>query len=155
MFFPLTSFHTFFIMFFTIPFIKAQPLFSTIFIHQVIQMVLHNLGGVKVSVIFSIIVHTMWLNLYIAWLSSYTNFVDKSKFSYSFFVICLPYLLHSLVYQTLYNLKPREMKEFSNGQMDERREFSNGPIDERRRGMKEWTNYNGATGILDCRWPDC
>ena len=21
--------------------------------------------------------------------------------------------------------------------------------------IQEWTNYNGATGILDCWWPDC
>ena len=80
----------------------------------------------------------------------FINFVDKPKFSYSFSVICLPYLFHSLVYQTLYNLKIRGMKEFSNGQMDERREFNNGPMDERRRGVKEFSNglTNGATGIL-------
>ena len=86
--------------------------------------------------VISKMVHTMWLILYIAWLSSYTNFVDKPKFSYSFSVMCLPYLFHSLVHQTLYYLKLREMKEFSNGKIDERREFSNGLMDERRKGMK-------------------
>ena len=50
MFFPPTSFHTFFIMLFAIPFIKAQPLFSDYF-SFIKQKVLHNLGGVKVSVI--------------------------------------------------------------------------------------------------------
>ena len=63
MFFPPTSFHTFFMMFFTIPlhpFIKAQLLFFDFFSFKVIQKVLHNLGGV-VSAISKKIVHTLWL----------------------------------------------------------------------------------------------
>ena len=62
---------------------------------------------------------SLWTNL---------NF-DIAKY---FSVICLPYLFHSLVYQTHYHFKLRGMKEFSNGSKDERRRGG-----ERRRGMKE------------------
>ena len=66
----------------------------------------------------------------IAWLSSLQTWLTNLNFHTAkyFSVICLPYLFHSLVYQNLYNLKLRGMKEFSNGPM------------ERRRGMKEFRN---------------
>ena len=50
----------------------------------------------------------------------FTTFVDKPKCSKYFSVICLPYLFHSLVYQTLYHFKLRGIKEFSNGPMDKK-----------------------------------
>ena len=66
MFFSPTSFHIFFMMFFTFPpqpFIKAQPLlFSTIFDSLVTQRVLHNLA--KCQPFLKKIMHTLWLILY-------------------------------------------------------------------------------------------
>ena len=53
----------------------------------------------------------------IAWLSSVQTLLTNLNFHIAiyFSVICLPYLFHSLVYQTLYHFKLRGMKEFSSG----------------------------------------
>ena len=74
----------------------------------------------------------------------FTNFVDKPNFRITkyFSVICLPYLFYSLVYQTLYHFKLRGMKEFS------KKKKNNGKEGDER--IQQWTNYNGATGKLDC-----
>ena len=72
----------------------------------------------------------------IAWLSSLQTLLTNLNFHIAkyFSVICLPYLYHSLVYQTLHHFKLRGTKEFSNGPM------------ERRRGMKEFSN--GLTSMV-------
>ena len=59
------------------------------------------------------------------------NFLRAKYFS----VLCLPYLFHSLVYQTLYHFKLKGMKELSTNGKKEGDEI-----------IQQWTNYNGATG---------
>ena len=88
------------------------------------QKVLHNLGGVKCQPFLKSSAYNV-ADVIHSLVFQFTNVVDKPKFSYSFSVICLPYLFHNLVYQTLHNLKLRGI-EFSNGPKDERRKFSNG-----------------------------
>ena len=82
MFFPPTSFHTFFIMFFIIPphpFVKAQPLFLQLFfIDQTIQKVLHKLGGVKCQPFLKISAYYV-ADLIHSLPFQFTNFVDKPK----------------------------------------------------------------------------
>ena len=59
-----------------------------------------------------------------------------------FSAICLLYLFHNLVYQTLCNFKLRGMKDFSSGPMKRRRgmkSFSNGLT---------WTNYVHAHQVM-------
>ena len=65
-----------------------------------------------------------------AWLSNLQTLLTNLNFHIASSVIGLPYLFHSLVHQTFYNVTLRGMKEFSSGLMDERKrrmkEFSNG-----------------------------
>ena len=76
----------------------------------------------------------------IAWLSSLQTLLTNLNFHIAKYssVISLPYLFHSLVYQTLYHFKLRGIKEFSNGPMESRRE--------RDETIQQWTNFNGAIG---------
>ena len=66
----------------------------------------------------------------IVWLSSLQTLLTNLNFHIAkyFSVICLPYLFHSLVYQTLYHFKLRGIKVFSSKLMERRgmKEFSNG-----------------------------
>ena len=88
-------FHTFFIAFFAILLILSF-FFLTIF-----HSSSHTKGGggqpfLKNSAYYVVdLIHSLAFQ--------FTNYVDKPKAKY-FSVICLPYLFHSLVYQTLYNL---------------------------------------------------
>ena len=79
----------------------------------------------------------------IAWLSHLQTFLTNLNFhiANSFSVICLPYLFHSLVYQTLYHFELRGMRKFSSW------------INGKKEGdeiIQQWTNFNGATKGKSC-----